>query len=94
MSACHGERLAVVAALWICVGASAFAHKGGLHVSAVEKDPRTYEHVPPEAVGNRRKLLVSDQAGRSNILAELDRLGVSYRKKDNADVPRDPFQDH
>src|SRR4029078_9472214 len=51
------------------VGESAFAHKGGIHVSAVQKDPRTYEHVPPEAVGNRRRLLVSDQGGRSNILA-------------------------
>src|SRR4029077_5840761 len=50
------------------VGPSAFAHKGGLHSSAVMKDPRTYEHVPPEAVGNARKILVSDQAGRSNVL--------------------------
>ena len=58
------------------VGASAFAHKGGLHVSAVEKDPRTYEHVPPEAVGNARHILVSDQAGRSNILARLREAGI------------------
>jgi len=58
------------------VGASAFAHKGGIHVSAVQKDPRTYEHIPPETVGNARKLLVSDQAGRSNILAELERIGI------------------
>jgi 2-isopropylmalate synthase len=64
------------------VGESAFAHKGGIHVSAVQKDPRTYEHVPPEAVGNRRKLLVSDQAGRSNILAELDRIGIAVPKED------------
>jgi 2-isopropylmalate synthase len=64
------------------VGESAFAHKGGIHVSAVQKDPRTYEHVPPEAVGNRRKLLVSDQAGRSNILAELDRIGIAVPKDD------------
>ena len=61
---------------------SAFAHKGGIHVSAVQKDPRTYEHVPPEAVGNRRKLLVSDQAGRSNILAELERIGIAVPKDD------------
>ena len=46
------------------VGESAFAHKGGIHVSAVQKDPRTYEHVPPDSVGNRRRLLVSDQGGR------------------------------
>jgi 2-isopropylmalate synthase len=64
------------------VGESAFAHKGGIHVSAVQKDPRTYEHVPPEAVGNRRKLLVSDQAGRSNILAELTRIGIALPKDD------------
>jgi 2-isopropylmalate synthase len=64
------------------VGESAFAHKGGIHVSAVQKDPRTYEHVPPEAVGNRRKLLVSDQAGRSNILAELERIGIAVPKDD------------
>jgi 2-isopropylmalate synthase len=64
------------------VGESAFAHKGGIHVSAVQKDPRTYEHVPPESVGNRRKLLVSDQAGRSNILAELDRIGIAVPKDD------------
>lgn len=64
------------------VGESAFAHKGGIHVSAVQKDPRTYEHVPPETVGNSRKLLVSDQAGRSNILAELKRLGISVSPDD------------
>jgi 2-isopropylmalate synthase len=64
------------------VGESAFAHKGGIHVSAIQKDPRTYEHVPPEAVGNARKLLVSNQAGRSNILAELDRIGIAIRPND------------
>jgi len=57
------------------VGDAAFAHKGGLHVSAVEKDPRTYEHVPPETVGNQRRILVSDQAGRSNILSRLRDAG-------------------
>ena len=64
------------------VGESAFAHKGGIHVSAVQKDPRTYEHIPPEAVGNRRRLLVSDQGGRSNILAELERIGIVTSKDD------------
>ncbi len=58
------------------VGASAFATKAGIHASALAKDPRTYEHVAPESVGNRRAILVSDQAGRSNLLAELARLGV------------------
>jgi 2-isopropylmalate synthase len=64
------------------VGEAAFAHKGGIHVSAVQKNPRTYEHVPPESVGNQRKLLVSDQAGRSNILAELQRIGIAVSRDD------------
>jgi len=64
------------------VGPSAFAHKGGLHSSAVAKDPRTYEHVPPETVGNARKILVSDQAGRSNLLARLSELGIALDAKD------------
>ncbi len=51
------------------VGASAFTHKGGLHVSAVVKSPQTYEHVPPEAVGNRRTMPVSAQSGRANVTA-------------------------
>ena len=58
------------------VGASAFAHKGGLHVAAVEKDPRTYEHVPPEAVGNRRAVVVSDQSGRANLVARFRELDL------------------
>ncbi|MBX9738916.1 MAG: citramalate synthase [Beijerinckiaceae bacterium] len=64
------------------VGASAFATKAGIHASAVLKDPRTYEHVTPESVGNQRKVLVSDQAGKSNILSELDRLGVLVSRDD------------
>lgn len=64
------------------VGASAFATKAGIHASAVMKDPRTYEHVPPETVGNHRLVLVSDQAGKSNIIAELERLGVAINKDD------------
>jgi len=58
------------------VGDSAFAHKGGLHVSAVEKDPRSYEHVDPAIVGNQRHIVVSDQAGRSNILARFREIGL------------------
>ncbi|MBN9534470.1 MAG: citramalate synthase [Alphaproteobacteria bacterium] len=65
------------------VGPSAFAHKGGLHSSAVLKDSRTYEHVPPESVGNTRKILVSDQAGRSNVLARLAELGIDVDPKDS-----------
>ncbi len=64
------------------VGASAFAHKGGLHVSAVQKDPKTYEHVPPESVGNKRNILVSNQSGRSNILARLEALDIEIDPKD------------
>jgi 2-isopropylmalate synthase len=64
------------------VGESAFAHKGGLHVSAIEKDPRCYEHVAPERVGNRRHIVVSDQAGRSNILARFRELGIEVDPKD------------
>ena len=57
------------------VGDSAFAHKGGVHVSAVERNPQTYEHIPPEAVGNRRRVLVSDLSGRANLLAKAEELG-------------------
>ncbi len=64
------------------VGASAFATKAGIHASAVLKDPHTYEHVEPETVGNARKVLVSDQGGRSNILAELKRIGIAIDKDD------------
>ena len=64
------------------VGDSAFATKAGIHASAVLKEPQTYEHVPPAAIGNRRKVLVSDQAGKSNILAELERLGVAVADND------------
>ncbi len=64
------------------VGPSAFAHKGGLHASAVLKDPRTYEHVRPEAVGNTRRILVSDQAGRSTLLARLGAAGIDIDAQD------------
>ncbi|MCP5366415.1 MAG: citramalate synthase [Hyphomicrobiales bacterium] len=64
------------------VGESAFAHKGGLHVSAVEKDPRSYEHIAPELVGNRRHIVVSDQAGRSNILARFREIGLDIDASD------------
>jgi 2-isopropylmalate synthase len=64
------------------VGDSAFAHKGGLHVSAVEKDPRTYEHIEPGLVGNRRHIVVSDQAGRSNILARFRELDIDVEVDD------------
>lgn len=58
------------------VGASAFAHKGGLHVSAMAKDSTAYEHIDPALVGNARDVLVSDKAGRSNILDRIRRFGI------------------
>jgi 2-isopropylmalate synthase len=64
------------------VGPSAFAHKGGLHSSAVLKDPATYEHVKPESVGNARVIPVSDQSGRSNVLARLAEAGIKIDPKD------------
>jgi len=64
------------------VGASAFAHKGGIHVSAIMKDSRTYEHIEPEAVGNEQRVLLSDQAGKSNILFKARELGYDLKKDD------------
>jgi 2-isopropylmalate synthase len=64
------------------VGASAFSHKGGIHVSAVAKNPETYEHIRPELVGNVQRILVSDLAGRSNILSKAGRYGLDLASKD------------
>jgi 2-isopropylmalate synthase len=64
------------------VGESAFTTKAGIHASAILKDPGTYEHVSPDAVGNRRKVLVSDQAGKSNLLVELERIGMVVDRDD------------
>ena len=58
------------------VGLSAFAHKGGIHVSAVERNPKTYEHIEPDAVGNLRRIVISDQAGMSNIMAKARSFGL------------------
>ncbi len=66
------------------VGKSAFAHKGGIHVSAVLKDSATYEHIAPELVGNRQRVLVSDLAGRSNIVYKLDQHGLASRLDETA----------
>jgi 2-isopropylmalate synthase len=64
------------------VGASAFAHKAGLHASAILKDPTTYEHIPPEAVGNERVIPMSNQAGQSNLRARLVSAGIEVDAKD------------
>ncbi|MFL2883118.1 MAG: citramalate synthase [Pelagibacteraceae bacterium] len=63
------------------VGSSAFSHKGGLHASAVQKDPKTYEHIDPKLVGNHRNIVVSNQAGRSNILSRLEQYGIKIDSK-------------
>ncbi|URA09184.1 citramalate synthase [Thermospira aquatica] len=60
-------------------GHSAFAHKGGVHVNAVEKNPKTYEHIDPEMVGNRRRILISEQSGKSNILEKAHELGLEIK---------------
>ena len=64
------------------VGAAAFAHKGGLHVSAMSKDSTSYEHINPEKVGNERTILVSDKAGRANILDRLAQFGIKIKADD------------
>ncbi len=62
------------------VGRSAFAHKGGVHVSAVERNPSTYEHIQPERVGNRRRIVISEQSGVSNVLAKARCFGINLDK--------------
>ena len=64
------------------VGAAAFSHKGGLHVSAVQKDPKTYEHINPEEVGNTRNIVVSDQSGKSNIISRLKSIKIDIQEND------------
>ncbi len=64
------------------VGASAFATKAGIHASAILKDPATYEHIKPDSVGNARKVMVSDQGGKSNFINELTRRGIEISKDD------------
>ncbi len=69
------------------VGENAFSHKGGLHVSAINKDPKTYEHIDPEIVGNTRKIVISDQSGRSNITSLLNTVGINPEDhKDKLDL--------
>lgn len=65
------------------VGDAAFAHKGGLHASAALRDPKTYEHIPPETVGNTREYVVSDQSGKANFLARFAELGITVDKNDS-----------
>ena len=67
------------------VGRSAFAHKGGIHVSAVMKNEHTYEHIRPQTVGNQRRVLVSDLSGKSNINYKAEQLGLQLDKSDDHD---------
>jgi 2-isopropylmalate synthase len=69
------------------VGDNAFAHKAGVHVSAVEKNPKLYEHVEPEKVGNKRRIMISELAGRSNIVSKAKELGIELQK-DSPEVKR------
>jgi len=64
------------------VGQSAFAHKGGVHVSAIQKNRQTYEHIEPEIVGNRRRILVSDLSGKSNIIYKAKEYGIDIDSSD------------
>jgi len=64
------------------VGESAFAHKGGLHVSAIRKNDATYEHIQPELVGNRQRVLISDLSGESNILYKAAEFKIDLKSKD------------
>ena len=64
------------------VGESSFAHKGGIHVSAVKKNPATYEHINPELVGNSRRVLISDQSGKSNVLHKAKQWGLRLKAND------------
>ncbi|SFL69214.1 citramalate synthase [Salibacterium qingdaonense] len=65
-------------------GKSAFAHKGGMHVSAVLKHPETYEHIEPETIGNERRVLVSELSGQSNLMFKAEELGIPLDKTDPA----------
>ncbi|MCX7717814.1 MAG: citramalate synthase [Candidatus Sumerlaeaceae bacterium] len=62
------------------VGQTVFAHKGGIHVSAVRRNPLTYEHIPPETVGNRRRVLVSELSGQSNVFSKAEEMGIDLSK--------------
>jgi len=68
------------------VGERAFAHKGGMHVSALSKDTRTYEHVSPSLVGNKRKILISDMAGRASVSAKLKEFGIEGEAEDKGEI--------
>jgi 2-isopropylmalate synthase len=69
------------------VGNSAFAHKGGIHVSAIGRNPKTYEHIDPALIGNHQRILISDQSGRSNVIFKAEEIGLDI-KGDNDNVKK------
>lgn len=68
------------------VGRSAFAHKGGVHVNAIMKDERTYEHIDPSLVGNQRRVLVSELAGTASIIAKMKEFGIDTEKASGREI--------
>ena len=70
------------------VGDFAFSHKGGLHASAVEKNPSTYEHIDPILVGNSRNVIISDQAGKSNLINQLKKMSIQLKDNEITDILR------
>ena len=68
------------------VGENAFSHKGGLHASAVEKNSKTYEHIDPQIVGNNRNVVISDQAGKSNLINQLNKMSIKIKNDNINDI--------
>lgn len=68
------------------VGENAFSHKGGLHASAVEKNSKTYEHIDPQIVGNNRNVVISDQAGKSNLISQLNKMSIKVKNDNINDI--------
>ena len=68
------------------VGENAFSHKGGLHASAVEKNSKTYEHIDPQIVGNNRNVVISNQAGKSNLMSQLNKMSIKIKNEDINDI--------
>ena len=68
------------------VGDYAFSHKGGIHASAVEKNPSTYEHIDPSLVGNSRNVIISDQSGKSNILNQIKKMSIELKENQIKDI--------
>lgn len=67
------------------VGTSAFAHKGGLHVAAMERSPLSYQHIAPEAVGNEKRILISELSGRQNIMGKMQQVGVGLEEQESSE---------